>query len=418
MAPQVQVAAPRLFVFSDGERVPVLVDSETGLPRFEPTIYLLTCRRSRGLAANTLAADAACIRVLLCWAAVSKVDLNERFATCDYLNLAEVDDLARSLCLKFRGLAGHREPATETGIRVQPARRASLDEVCLGTAARRFFAVRHYLAWLADYHEPRDFASHAERRAARSRREEMLRWLDARVPQTPSGPLDPREGLSDSEVVALLSTCDPGGSSNPWRSEFVRDRNRLVIEMLLQLGLRKGELLGLRVSDINFQSNTVSIRRRPDDPKDPRRAEPNAKTRGRDLPAHDELVDSIRKHVMDHRHFLPNASKNGFLLLSRNGDPLSSSALNAIFDDLKCACDELPRNLSPHLLRHTWNDNYSSLMQERKVPETEEIRTRSYLMGWTETSGTAAKYTRRFVRQAAARASLALQTRVRRTKDE
>tara|TARA_R110000851_G_scaffold65260_1_gene148256 strand:- start:459 stop:632 length:174 start_codon:yes stop_codon:yes gene_type:complete len=51
-------------------------------------------------------------------------------------------------------------------------------------------------------------------------------------------------------------------------------------------------------------------------------------------------------------------------------------------------------------------------MDQNKVPEETERKARSYLMGWSETSGTAAVYTRRHVREKAKRVSLDLQERV------
>ena len=71
------------------------------------------------------------------------------------------------------------------------------------------------------------------------------------------------------------------------------------------------------------------------------------------------------------------------------------------------------------VLRHTWNDFYSEEMDKNRVGEEQEKKTRSYLMGWSETSGTAATYTRRHIRKKAQAASLQLQKNlIERSDDE
>lgn len=51
-------------------------------------------------------------------------------------------------------------------------------------------------------------------------------------------------------------------------------------------------------------------------------------------------------------------------------------------------------------------------MDAQKVPEAEEEKLRSYLMGWVQGSRIAATYTRRHTREKAKQASLELQGRM------
>jgi hypothetical protein len=51
-------------------------------------------------------------------------------------------------------------------------------------------------------------------------------------------------------------------------------------------------------------------------------------------------------------------------------------------------------------------------MDANKVGEDAEKKARSYLMGWSETSGTAATYTRRHIRKKAQEVSLQLQKNI------
>jgi integrase len=63
----------------------------------------------------------------------------------------------------------------------------------------------------------------------------------------------------------------------------------------------------------------------------------------------------------------------------------------------------------PHLFRHTNNYNFSRLADELGMDLEKEKKTRSQMMGWSETSGTAETYTRREIERKAREASLQLQ---------
>lgn len=164
---------------------------------------------------------------------------------------------------------------------------------------------------------------------------------------------------------------------------------------------------------MNFRDNTITIHRRADDSKDPRKNQPQTKTRARVLPIGGELRAMVYDYVMEYRIFLIGAKKHDFLLCSdKTGDPMSISAFNKVFNVLVEASPKILEGLCPHVLRHTWNDRFSEEMDQRKVSEESEKKMRSFLMGWSETSGTAATYTRRHVRKKAQEVSLEMQKKM------
>jgi hypothetical protein len=56
----------------------------------------------------------------------------------------------------------------------------------------------------------------------------------------------------------------------------------------------------------------------------------------------------------------------------------------------------------PHVLgRHSWNTRFSELADKRQISAEVEKKVRSRAMGWSETSNTAATYTRRHVEREA-----------------
>jgi integrase len=221
-------------------------------------------------------------------------------------------------------------------------------------------------------------------------------------------------------LAALIDVVQPGSPENPWKGDHAKERNALIVRWLLALGIRRGELLGVRVSDINFQTNEVLIARRADDLDDPRTNEPNTKTRDRLLSLDEDLAVLTRRYVTGGRRRIEGARRHDYLFVANgSGAPLSLSGLNKIFAVLRTKCPSLPDDLSPHVFRHTWNDEFSALMDKRQVAEEAEKKMRSRMMGWSETSGTAAAYTRRHTEKKAKEASLALQSKLNpRSKDE
>lgn len=62
--------------------------------------------------------------------------------------------------------------------------------------------------------------------------------------------------------------------------------------------MRSGELLQLKIEDIDLSENTIKIKRRHNDAQDKYRTiEPNAKTLERELPISENLANNIRNYI-------------------------------------------------------------------------------------------------------------------------
>ena len=216
-----------------------------------------------------------------------------------------------------------------------------------------------------------------------------------------------REGLSAAEAERLKEVIRPDSPDNPWLPE-VRRRNGLVVLLLWATGIRRGELLALEASDFTPKPNGAKLRifRRPDNPRDRRARQPAVKTLGRDITVHDGLATLLQEYILEDRRKLPGARKHPFLFVSSaDGAPLSLSGVNKLFRVLQ-AVDGLPGDLSPHVLRHTWNDDFSAQSDlanphRTDVERTQEERNRAYLMGWSMKSTMPGLYSRRWIRETA-----------------
>lgn len=66
-----------------------------------------------------------------------------------------------------------------------------------------------------------------------------------------------RRFLTQTEIQRLLQVCKVG---HKWVNDFLRVRNYTIIQLLLHTGVRRGELLGLCVQDVNMDTGTLTVR--------------------------------------------------------------------------------------------------------------------------------------------------------------
>jgi integrase len=118
------------------------------------------------------------------------------------------------------------------------------------------------------------------------------------------------------------------------------------------------------------------------------------------------LQRELSEYILNHRRGLRNSHKHDFLFVSASGAPLSIAGLDKVFRVLRAKRPEVPRTLTPHVLRHTWNDVFSAETEARKIDQETEKKGRSYQMGWKPGSQSASVYTRRFVRKKAQEVSV------------
>lgn len=414
-------------ILSTGERFPFVVSVKTGLPDFDVTLHLLTQLRSRSLAASTLTGAA---RAIIFGSQVLEligVDLDKRVSEDRILALGEIDLLMTRFTWKQERLKAQlKEKGRQLNEAPQGKRSAKILELEAARHARpkkndvpfvvddttkiRLLYFRNFVEWKVQGKLSSLSSTSSNQANLRHSLEFFVTSINARMAKSPARcDLDLPEGLSDPEVKKTHEVTALDSPENPWKSKSVQIRNRLIFQVLLNLGLRKGELLGLKVDDINFRANELTIHRRADDPADPRSVQPNAKTNARVLPIDPELARGLHGYLVKHRDLIGRARFHPFLFVANgSGAPLSISAVDRVFRDIKNSSPTFDR-LSPHILRHTWNDKFSEVMDAANIDENKESEARAYAMGWKSGSDTAKTYTRRHIRKRALDASLKLQ---------
>ena len=397
----------KTFILETGERYCTLIDKESGLPLFKPTLFVTTKVRNRSLSVARMLHSLQAIAVLLKFASGQQWDLEERFHRGSYLSEPELDGL-RDYCQRSFARRGvHKVVALDASRKGHP-RKALVSK---GVEYSRLTYVGEYLRWLAE-HCLQDKSD----RAASLAIEKMVRGLRARRPRNRNLATEQIDnGLDASTEQAAFDVLKPGSSLSPFASEAVQKRNWLIFLMLYYLGIRRGELLNVRIKDINFAENTIFIARRADEPLDSRTFQPLAKTLDRTLPMKDTLAKEIHNYILTSRKAGKNSNKHDYLFVTHDksadsGSPMSISAYKRMFIELRRASPFLS-DFTGHQCRHAWNERFSREMDSKENPPSHarQEQMRSYLMGWSPGSGSAARYNARFIREQANEAAIRLQ---------
>jgi integrase len=397
------------FVRQSGERYCLLIDTTTGMPLYYPNLFVTTQVRNTSKSVAAMESALSGINVLQSFCDERSIDLTDRFLKRAFFSLGELDAI-RDYCQqdfgKRRTESLEQVRSITSKVKPKPTRKTGLASEYL-----RISHIAKYVDWLATILLEGAFDRKTMLDIAK-----MKKGFESRRPSAKGRNQVGREkGLSQAQELALLEIVRPGAERNPFEDEATQIRNQLMILLLLHLGIRSGELLNIKVSDIDWSTNQIVIARRADEKNDPRLRQPLVKTLDRRLPLKDTLVQAMHNYVIHFRRKVAGARKHDYLLVTHKsgptqGQPMSRSTLIKVINMVAGAESSLA-NLHAHELRHTWNNRFSEYMDTKvdaPIPKEQETQ-RSYLQGWKPDSGTATIYTKRFIREKAIEASLKLQ---------
>lgn len=137
--------------------------------------------------------------------------------------------------------------------------------------------------------------------------------------------------FSEQEMKALM---DPDFFESDWEGI----RNRLIIEMLYATGMRRSELINLKVTDVDLERGTIKVL--------------GKRNKERILPMIPSLGDNIESYL-EVRRELEVIKDPALLFLTRKGnkmyDTLVYRVINSYFTRISSKTKK-----SPHILRHTF----------------------------------------------------------------
>ena len=305
---------------------------------------------------STLSANLRAIAKLYEWAwYIGGFDLDDFLTSGQLLNARHLDSLAHYL-------------------------RGAEKRVKANTLNGRLIAIENFLTWLLAI-ENRGGSNplSIEQLAAERSRLEVI-FSELRIRGNHSVRIQP---LSDEEIAAIRMSIGPKKGES-WVfpgcfSKHTSMRNWLMFETTLQLGIRRGELLKLRLDSLpRGAKDGIKVRRLPDDPHDSRTIEPAVKTLERVIPASRSLLSAMRVYITKPPPLGRKKNVSPYLFVTRSGKPVSIDTSNDIVRAIGHHSD-VP-NLTWHRFRHTWAEKMAEELSDR--PNGVDIL--MYLGGWSD----------------------------------
>lgn len=408
--------------------MPLLLNRSTGVPCFDPNVFVLAIARNCGKSTSTMQQMLRAISVLQIYLDRTGINLKERMLKGSLFTLEEVEGLVRFCKRPFFDMqVENRTSMQHSGrqknvvslerVRMAPRRPNPIPRVKDETVLIRLLYIRNYIRHLANARLLRTDAFSSLYATLKHSLDIVLELIDERIPERPGESGEPRIGLELKALERFKKLIDPSEPNLLWKGRHAGRRNKLLLQWFLRLGLRRGELANIKIKYIDFTSNTVTIHRSADDPKDPRKDQPKAKTLARVLPLDEDLAQLTREYIVLERSRITGAKRHNFLFVATGtGAPIALRTINEVFVPFKANWPDVFNDFSPHVLRYTFNDEYSRHCVTHKVDANEEAEHRRMLNGWTHASKMPMRYTLRSTRERANSELLRMQKNMMRKK--
>jgi integrase/recombinase XerD len=154
--------------------------------------------------------------------------------------------------------------------------------------------------------------------------------------------------ITTEEFEMLLLACAPPHETGPF-AERAAVRNRAILWLLYDTGIRVSELINLRVSDVDRKHGVITVLGK------------GAKERRVALGQNclRNLSYYLDKHRPDEKELAEwGSAGEDHLFLSETRQPLTKNGMEMLFKRLKKRAGIQGKRISPHILRHTFAMNY------------------------------------------------------------
>ncbi|TDV37503.1 phage integrase family protein [Pseudomonas helmanticensis] len=382
----------RSYISRSGERFSLLFCPDApGIPLFYACTFISRHLRENNTHQTQLSALDA-IRRLSEWERDRKLSIENKLLSGDFLATNEIDDLAAH---------------------VRARRKGKRVEVISSRKFNIYWAyICSYIAWLTDELLPNRNDIHVRNLVddqAERLKKKVLKRHDSKARRN-QRLLD--EKFSDFARAKILSLFEQPyqGLVNSHIHLGTRLRNVIMLRILYETGMRRGELLSLKLRNFVEASGGKTaylvIERNHDDEFDRRANQPVAKTLGRDVPISEDLERQLIYYRVEFRAELNNVDHSSdafFFCVHRSGrsqgQPLSINGFNSAILNIQKTFSELGKNLHPHAFRHDWNYRFSLHADKMGISEQEESEAREEGMGWVAGSAMAKVYNLRHRRE-------------------
>lgn len=175
--------------------------------------------------------------------------------------------------------------------------------------------------------------------------------------------------LNKKEEENLLEFLRRYTTPHVFRSEWKNNRNELAVLLMLDAGLRVGEVVRIRYTDCYFNGVPVKVMKV--------RAEIAKRKEGREVPVSERLASSLKRFCPDQLLFPDWPLSQVMISRSRQGPGLTTRGIEKML--LNAGRKSNGIDINPHMLRHTF---------ATKLMRITDIRTVQQLLGHKHVSST------------------------------
>ncbi|HEY6406340.1 MAG TPA: tyrosine-type recombinase/integrase, partial [Ktedonobacteraceae bacterium] len=154
--------------------------------------------------------------------------------------------------------------------------------------------------------------------------------------------------ITTEEFERLLLACAPPNETGPF-AERAAVRNRAILWLLFDTGIRVSELCGLRLGDFDRRHGVITVR--------------GKGSKERRIALGSNCLRNLLYYLDRHRPGEEElaawgSSGEDHVFLSETRQPLTKNGMEMLFKRLKARAGITGKRISPHILRHTFAINY------------------------------------------------------------
>ncbi|WGF91314.1 tyrosine-type recombinase/integrase [Aequorivita marisscotiae] len=137
--------------------------------------------------------------------------------------------------------------------------------------------------------------------------------------------------FSETEISSVLEFL-------ALQSDFIGLRDRLIVELFYSTGIRRAELINIKLSDVSLSQKTVKVL--------------GKRNKERIMPLLPIVIQTIEAYV-PHRNQLENSNDSEYLFLTQKGVKIYENLVYRIINSYFSKTSEKVKK-SPHILRHSF----------------------------------------------------------------
>lgn len=341
------------------------------------------------------------LKLLYCHFASKKIDLVERVASGEFLSRVEVDDFVR-VCKLYANDEARQQNFNLINISDKRIKNAihttanNQSQVSAHTFRQRLIRLRAYIEYLHLNHHYNQALStqQVETDNQFGKFKLYISLIISGVRENNTITRDAFEPvINTGKFFELLEVIKESSPNNPFKSSKLR--NQIIMQILIDSGVRIGAIMKLKISDLidDWNNPRFLLTRTPNDPSDTRLYPASNKTKALSVSISPNLMMLIKLYISTVRACSPNVYEHDFIFISEkgktSGQPLTYKAIQKV---VRTFGDAINLKLNPHKLRHKWNEVFEDKAKEKGFTPEKIEDLRKYAMGWVENSKMASVY--------------------------